>query len=145
MSKDTKNQTVADLPDSEYTLSWPEEKNFKFLKKQKDPRFGEINILKNHSNGVVIFSKEKMASSKKEATQDILQLKSRKGLNSQNMLQMLGYSTNIEKALCSTTYISKGFYEYPQFDMKRESADHKKNSTEFTAEKLSNCKNQILS
>lgn len=57
---------------------------------------------------------------------------------------MLGYSTNIEKALCSTTYISKAFYEYPQFDMKRESADHKKNLTEFTSGELSNCKNQIL-
>ena len=67
------------------------------------------------------------------------------GLNNQNMLKMLGYSTDIEKALCSTTYVSKAFYEYPQFDMKRESADHKKNLTEFTSGELSNCKNQMLS
>lgn len=68
MSKDTKKQIVPDLSETEYTTAWPLEKSFKYLKKQKDPRFGEITLLKNHSNGQVIFSKEKMASSKKEAT-----------------------------------------------------------------------------
>lgn len=67
MSKDAKKQTVTELPDAEYKTAWPQEKSFKYLKKQKDPRFGEITLLKNHSNGQVIFSKEKMASSKKEA------------------------------------------------------------------------------
>jgi len=41
------------------------------LKKVKDPRFGEVTLLKNHQSGEVIFSKEKMANSKKEATADI--------------------------------------------------------------------------
>lgn len=68
MSKVAKNKTVTDLPETEYKTAWPQEKSFKYLKKQKDPRFGEITLLKNHSNGQVIFSKEKMASSKKEAT-----------------------------------------------------------------------------
>lgn len=112
MSKDAKKD-LPELPEAEYKATWPQEKNFKYLKKQKDPRFGEITLLKNHATGQVIFSKEKMASSKKEATQDIQQLKSRLALNNPQMLQMLGYSTSIDKALCSTTYISKAFYEYP--------------------------------
>lgn len=71
MSKDTKKEAVTDLVETEYKTSWPQEKSFKYLKKQKDPRFGEVTLLKNHSNGQVIFSKEKMASSKNEATKDI--------------------------------------------------------------------------
>lgn len=62
-------------------------------------------------------------------------------LNNPNMLKMLGYSTVIQKELCSTTYVSKAFYEYPDYDMKRESVEHKKNLTEFSSSELSNCKN----
>lgn len=140
MSKDVKKQTQPDLPEAEYKQEWPQEKNFKYLKKVKDPRFGEVTLLKNHQNGEVIFSKEKMANSKKEATADITQLKGRMGLNAPNMLKMLGYSTQIEKQLCSTSYISKAFYEYPQYDMKKEEIEHKKNLTDFTSGELQNCK-----
>lgn len=62
---------MPDLPDAEYKKAWPMEKSFKYLKKQKDPRFGDITLLKNHKSGQVIFAKEKLASSKKEATADI--------------------------------------------------------------------------
>jgi hypothetical protein len=70
MSK--KPEKVADLPEAEYKRVWPQEKNFKYLKKMKDPRFGDITLLKNAQTGEVIFCKEKMASSKKEATSDIM-------------------------------------------------------------------------
>lgn len=60
-----------DLPDAEYNRAWAPEKNYKFVKKSADPRFGDITILKNHTTGEVIFAKEKLASSKKEATNDI--------------------------------------------------------------------------
>lgn len=73
MSKDqTKN--VPELKDADFKKEWPQEKNFKYLKKMKDPRFGDITLLKNSQTGEVIFCKEKVASSKKEATNDILQL-----------------------------------------------------------------------
>ena len=41
----------------------------------------------------VIFVKEKLANSKKEATKDIQNLKSRMRLNHPNMLEMIDYST----------------------------------------------------
>ena len=100
MSK--KAPVAPSLPKEEFNRPWPQEKSFKYLKKQKDPRFGEISILKNHGNGQVVFCKEKMVNSEKEAASDIMQLKSRMALNSNHMLQMLGYSTKIEKQLCST-------------------------------------------
>lgn len=69
-------EKIADLPETEYKKIWPSEKNYKFLKKVKDPRFGDITLLKNPSTGEVIFCKEKVASSKKEATSDIMSLQS---------------------------------------------------------------------
>lgn len=76
--------------------------------------------MKNHNTGQVVFCKEKMVNSEKEATADIMSLKSRMALNSPSMLKMLGYSTKIEKSLCSTQYVTKAFYDYPESDMKRE-------------------------
>ena len=98
------------LPDTEYNKTWAQEKNFKFIKRYNDPRFGEITVMKNHKTGEVIMVKEKMASSKKEATSDIMNLKSRQSLNHQNLLQMVDYSTQIKKELCSTHYISRAYY-----------------------------------
>lgn len=100
MSK--KSVTLPKLSKEEFNTAWPAEKSFKYLKKQKDPRFGEVSILKNHGTGEVVFCKEKMVNSEKEATADIMQLKSRMALNSPHMLKMLGYSSKIEKQLCST-------------------------------------------
>lgn len=119
MSKDQK-KTVTDLPEADYKKEWPLEKNYKYLKKMKDPRFGDITLLKNPQSGEVIFCKEKVASSKKEATNDIMQLQSRMRLNNPNMLNMIDYSTAVESQLCSTTYVSKAFYKFPEYDMKRE-------------------------
>jgi len=59
---------LSDLPDAEYNRTWPQEKNFKFVRKSNDPRFGEVTIVKNHSTKEVLLVKEKLASSKKEAT-----------------------------------------------------------------------------
>ena len=139
MAKTTAKKTTAlpDYPDAEYDKAWPQEKNYKFIRKTNDPRFGEVVIVKNHSTGEVLFVKEKLASSKKEATQDIQQLKSRQNLGHRNMLEMVGYSTAIKKQLCSTNYLSRGFYRYPQADMKRDLVNHKKNLTEFSSQELS--------
>lgn len=41
------------------------------MRKTNDPRFGDIVILKNSLSGDVVFSKDKLVSSKKEATVDI--------------------------------------------------------------------------
>lgn len=49
MSK--KTPVAPKLPKEEFDMPWPQEKSFKYLKKQKDPRFGEISIMKNHNTG----------------------------------------------------------------------------------------------
>lgn len=47
----TKALAAPKLSKEEFNIPWPQEKGFKHLKKQKDPRFGEISILKNQTNG----------------------------------------------------------------------------------------------
>ena len=48
MSSNTKQLPLKDLPEEEYNREWPQEKNFKFIRTSKDPRFGDITIVKNH-------------------------------------------------------------------------------------------------
>ena len=74
------------LPDADYNYTWPKEKDFKFVKKSNDPRFGDVTILKNHATKEVLFVKEKLAHSQAEATKDIMSLRSRQQLNHPNLL-----------------------------------------------------------
>lgn len=71
------NKTTDKLPEKDYNQTWPLEKNFKYVKKSNDPRFGEVTIKKNHDTKEIIFAKEKLAHSQNEATKDIKSLRSR--------------------------------------------------------------------
>lgn len=73
MSKTNESKPIPleDYPIEEYNKTWSEEKNYKFVRKTNDPRFGEVVIMKNSSTNEVLFVKEKLTSSKKEATIDI--------------------------------------------------------------------------
>lgn len=60
------------------------------------------------------------------------------------MLQMIDYSTAIQKQLCSTNYLSRAFFKYPNVDLKRELQDHKKNLSEFSSGELNKIRNDTL-
>jgi hypothetical protein len=62
---------LKDLPEEEYNKKWAQEASLNRIKFSKDPRFGDIVICKTKA-GDTIFMKEKVASSKKEATNDIV-------------------------------------------------------------------------
>jgi hypothetical protein len=139
----SKTKTKIELPETEYNKPWPLEKEFKLVKKSQDPRFGEVTIMKNHNTKEVIFVKEKLAHSKAEATNDIRNLKTRLQRNHPNLLHMLGYSTEVKKNLCSTSYLSRGFYRYPNTDMDRELKDLKKNGGKLSSMELNKLRNDI--
>lgn len=65
-------------------------------------------------------------------------------MNNPYMLQMIDYSTAIQKQLCSTNYLSRAFFRYPNVDLKRELQDHKKNLTEFSSGELHKAEIDIL-
>ena len=133
-----------DLPVEEYNKKWEQEKNYKFVKRLNDPRFGDVTVVKNPSNNHVLMVKEKMVTSKAAATNDIAELKSRMALNHPNMMRMVNYSTAIKKELCSTNYMSRAYYEFPRTDMHKEQLDRKKTLTEFNDRELTHMTYQSL-
>lgn len=137
-------QKVELLPDAEYNKEWPQEKSYKLLKRFNDPRFGDVSVIKNNANQVVIV-KEKMASSKNEVTEDIKALKQRFDMNHPHLLKLIGYSAVTNKELCSTTYITKGFYEFPRSDAYKELSDRQKAGGDFNQSELTHLAYQILS
>ncbi len=143
--KDKKKKTKPGvLADEEYNRTWPQEKKFKFIRKLNDPRFGEIGIVKNPQTKQVLMIKEKMATSKSEAAKDINDLKGRMRLNHPNMLRLVDYSTTVKKELCSTSYLTKGFYEFPRTDMKRENMQRKKVTGDFSGQEIHAMGNQVM-
>ena len=132
------------LPDEEFNKKWDQENLYQNIKRTNDPRFGEITIVKNNSTNEVLFVKEKMASSKNEASNDIRELKSRIALNHPNMQKLVNYSTTVKKELCSTHYISRGFYEFPRSDCQKEHLERKRNLSGFSSSELTHLAYQGL-
>jgi serine/threonine protein kinase len=132
------------LPDEEFNKKWDQENLYQNVKRITDPRFGEISIVKNNTTNEVLFVKEKMASSKNEASNDIRELKSRIDLNHAHLQKLISYSTAVKKELCSTHYLSRGFYEFPRSDLLKEEAERKKNLTGFSSSELTHLAYQIL-
>jgi len=132
------------LPDEEFNKKWDQENLYQNVKRMNDPRFGEITIVKNNSTNEVLFVKEKMASSKNEASNDIRELKSRISLNHPHLQRLVNYSTTVKKELCSTHYISRGFYEFPRSDCQKELLERKRNLGSFTSSELTHLTYQTL-
>lgn len=143
-SSNQPKQKINPLPDSEYNNEWNQEKSFKLLKKFNDPRFGDINVVRNNANQVLMV-KEKMASSKNEVTEDITYLKLRSELNHPHLMKLVAFSAITNKELCSTTYVIKAFYEFPRTDTYKEIADRQKGHAGFTSNELSHLAYQTLS
>ena len=131
-----KNAKRPVLPDTEYNKVWDQEKNYKFVKRFNDPRFGEITVVKNPTTNHVLLVKEKMVSGKNEATDDIENLKSRLAINHPNMMRMVNYTTSVKKELCSTHYLSRAFYEFPKTDVLKEIGDRKRELVDFNDREL---------
>ena len=56
---------------------------------------------------------------------------------------MVGYTAAVKKNLCSTSYLTKGFYRYPPTDMNREMKEHKKSGTGFTNHDLNKLRDDV--
>ena len=77
----TAKQAPPVLADEEFNKKWDQEGLYQSIKRLHDPRFGEITVVKNNTTNEILFIKEKNASSKQEASNDIRDLKSRIALN----------------------------------------------------------------
>ena len=132
------------LPESEFNKKWEPESQYSFLRKSNDPRFGEISVFKCKTNNDLIFTKEKLVTSKQQASNDIRDIMSRATLNNDYLHRLLGYSTVVQKELCSTNYLTRAFYEFPKSDLQKEINDRKPVSIDFSHEELYSVAQQTI-
>lgn len=132
------------LADAEFNHKWDDLSNYTVLRKSKDPRFGDIIVLKHKIKKELIFAKEKWVNSKDKASADIVDMKNRAALNDASLQRFLGYSSAIDKQLCSTNYLVIGYYEFPKSDLYKELQDKVQNGQDFSAEDLRQISNDSL-
>ncbi len=133
------------IPDEEFNKKWDDLQNYVVLRRSKDPRFGEIFVLKHKNKKELIFSKEKWVNSKVQAAADIQDMKTRAALNHPNIQRFLGYSSAVDKQLCSTNYLIIGYYEFPKADLYKEIQDKLHAGADFPVEDLRLMANDALS
>ena len=146
MSSDPKTTPKADpvLLDAEFNKKWDALADYQTVRKSNDPRFGEITILKHKQLNELIFSKEKWTTSKPQAITDIKDLKSRLELNNSGIQILIGWSSATDKQLCSTNYLTVGYYQFPKSDLNKEILDGIKNKTGFFGDELNGIANDTL-
>jgi len=79
---------------------------------------------------------EKKVNSKKEAAREIMSCRKRLENKHPNLLNMKDYSVKKESSLCSSFWVIKQFFEYPQNDLNREFMFREKNGQDFSSPEL---------
>lgn len=132
------------LREEDYNKTSMFDKNFKFIRKAQDPRFGEISILQDPNTKNQIIVRERKVTDKAEAGKLIAAAKAR--MNSQNpySLKLLDYSATKQSELCSTVYIVRQFWEMPAQDLKKEFINRQGANQPFTEPELSNIIYQVV-
>ena len=114
------------------------EKSHKRVKKQSDPRFGEIQLYQNPNTKQMLAAKETHINDKKAAMGAVAQARQRIRNQNQHILGLVDYSVDLDKGLCSSFYNLRLFYNYPQTDCYKESQDRVKGKSRFSGEELVN-------
>ena len=141
MASKDKKQAQPALTDAELNQKWEHTNEYQVYKRLNDRRLGEGTVLKHLKTGELIFLKEKLSSNRNEASNDLRELRARVNLNSPYLQRLLGYSSAIKKELCSTSYITQGYYEFPPQDVNQSLEAHKRDLTAPAAADL----HQLLS
>ena len=92
--------------------------DYQFEEVKNDPRFGNIQVLRPTAKARLkqaMIMKEKITFDKNSFHKDVFQAKERMRLNHPNILKMVGYETRLQDEQVFTV---KGFYEYPENDLK---------------------------
>jgi serine/threonine protein kinase len=131
------------LTDADLNKKWEGLADYQLIRKSNDPRFGEITIYKHKNEIQLIFSKEKVVSSKQQEFLDIKDLQARAELNHPFIQEFLGYSTSVDKQLCTVNYVSTGYYKFPKQDLNKEIQEKSKTNNSFTASELKFIKHNI--
>ena len=97
------------LKEDDFNKKSPIQQAFKVLKKENDPRFGDIQILQDPRTSQRLLMKEKISNSEKDATKDVMSARRRMTLNHPGLQHMEDYSTQSKSDFCSKHYTTRGY------------------------------------
>ena len=137
-------QGQANYPKEALNYRSPIEKAFKVVKRENDPRFGDIQIVQNPQTSQRFLMKEKITNSDKDFGRDVTSARRRMTLNHPGLQHMEDYSTATKSDFCSKHYTTRGYYQYPRTDLRAEMMARKKNLNDFNHEELTNMTYQNL-
>lgn len=112
------------------------DKNLKAVRKTQDPRFGEVTIYQEPKSKSLIacksfnFNDEKLARELMGICQGISKL------NSPYICRLLDFGCEMNKELCSSSFIVNQFYEFPHIDLKKETINRDKHVRFFNNDEL---------
>jgi hypothetical protein len=120
------------LLNTDYERISPIEQHLKFVKKQSDPRFGDILVYQHAKSKNYYFARENIASSQSQAAEYIVKARKKMFHHHPHVHGIIDYSVTYQKELCSSFYVVKYFYEYPHTDAYRENTERIKSNRFYT-------------
>ena len=124
------------LQNADYERKSEFEKDFKFNRKLKDPRFGEVSLIQNPKTRQFLAVKEKKINDKKEAGKAIVNARKRMTNKHDSILSLVDYSVTKQSELCSSFFVLKLFYDFPRSDINREIQERQKKGEGFSDAEL---------
>ena len=120
-----------------------------FLKQRtpsKDEFFKEFQVSQHYQTKKKYLITTKMYNDPKIAEREAELKRKRKNIKDDCFVNLADYTFEIKKNLCSTNYIVRSFYEFPQRSLKREIFNRRKNSkvSKFTTEEMTHLFYNIL-
>ena len=112
----------------------------------KDEFFKEFTVSQHYQNKKKYLITTKMYNDPKIAEREAELKKKRKAIKDDCFVNLADYTFEIKKNLCSTNYIVRSFYEFPQRSLKREIFNRRKNSkvSKFSTEEMTHLFYNIL-
>jgi serine/threonine protein kinase len=110
--------------------------NYQFLRKIKDPRYGEITVLEDKASKELVSLKEVMSKSSVDFNKEMTNLKSRSKITHPNVIKLIGYTHKSEDNLCASFYKFLLIIEYLEMDIEREIIKKKTEDQYYLEEQL---------
>lgn len=110
--------------------------NYAFIRKVKDPRYGEISILEDKNTREHVALKEILSKSTTDFNREIEGLKQRSQVSHPNIIRLIAYTSKAEDNLCASFYKILLIIDYLDQDFEREINARRNNSDFYTEEHL---------
>jgi serine/threonine protein kinase len=121
------------------------DKNFVPVKRMFDPRFGEVSLVQNPSNGNLAMRKEySFQCSVPQFIGEINARFTRLKLNSDGIIQFYDFSSSHHKTFCSEQMQIREFYYFPALDLQQEIQQRRCQMHLFTHQELLHLAYQLL-